>query len=134
MSTPQATFNLPGSDQEPLAPSGTKVFDNGEQIDLHMSTLAELTRRATDLAAPMHQVSEADTHDIDKRRVEFGLNVVTALAQDGAMREEVLQSEPVDTNIDTLAITDPIALTKIGQALVFLRLAQARLSGDQLER
>ena len=130
MSTPQTTYHIPGSEQELFAPSGTKSFSQEEQIDLHKSDLplTELTRVATDLAAPMHQVSEADVKDIDKKRVEFGGNVVTTLTQDPIQQSAVLESTP-----EALNLTDPLALAKIGQVLVFLRATQARLGNQSQE-
>ena len=123
MSTPQTTYHIPGSEQEPFAPSGTKIFTHEERIDLHKSDLplAELTRVAADLATPMHQVSEADAKDIDTKRVEFGGNVVTTLSQDRTPQEFLVRP-----SAEILSLTDPLALAKIGEALVFLRAAQAR--------
>jgi len=72
--SPQAdTFNIPSKTEdylEPIAPSGTVGFLDGENVGLHVSDLDRITREATDIAVPMHVVTQHET--LDGKRLEYG--------------------------------------------------------------
>lgn len=115
------TFRIPGQFAERFAPSGTVEFGDNEQVDLHASRLmsvAELSRTATELAAPTHEVTPNEV--IDRGRVEFGRDVI-------AVEQYVSQRESPE-HIDTMA------LVQIGRVLFALRMEQAQRADQSRER
>lgn len=113
------TFNIPGRPQERFAPSGAVEFAREERVPA-FDSVADLARMATELAAPMHQVSPGET--IDQRRIEFGGSVV-----------EVVRQAPSAT-LETIDYSDPQTLARFSSNIVALRLAASRPQASSQER
>lgn len=100
--SPQAdTFNIPSKSEdysESIAPSGTVDFLDGENVGLHESDLDRITREATDIAVPMHPVTQHEK--LDGHRIEYGQATMEAVLQLEASQIQPLVSHeklPIDT-------------------------------------
>ena len=89
--SPQSDFNIPGKSEEnrePSVKSGSAMFFDGESVGFHESDLDRMTRAATDIAEPMHAVTEDEK--LDQHRLEYGQATVEAIMQlDGGQEQQI---------------------------------------------
>lgn len=83
--------------QLPPERTGKAEFFDGEQVDLHASTLEQYTREAVGAAQSRHGIDPTDT---DTRRVEFGGSIVDLAVVEPSKSREF---DPENTS-DMLAV------------------------------
>jgi len=122
------TFNIPGKPGEYFAPSGTVNFlTGGEQVDLHKSDLdpiSALALEATELAAPMHLVTQSEK--LDGSRIEFGEAILEAATH--------IESQAVTVVNEVAPVMDSVMIAKLSAIIFALRYAQAHSDSVESRR